>query len=44
MFSKKKTKVSDCKIFGYPIFVRILKEKRSKMDPSGKKGIFFGYF
>jgi transposase InsO family protein len=44
MFSKNKTKVSDCKIFGYPVFVRILKEKRSKMDPSGKKGIFFGYF
>jgi hypothetical protein len=43
MFSRKKPKVSHLKIFGCPVFVHIPKEKRIKMDPSGKKGIFLGY-
>jgi hypothetical protein len=43
MFSRKRPKVSHLKIFGYPVFVHIPKEKRTKLDPSGKKGIFVGY-
>ena len=43
MFSVKKTQVSHLKIFGCPVFVHIPKEKRTKLDPSGKKGIFVGY-
>jgi hypothetical protein len=43
MFSGKKPEVSHLKIFGCPVFVHILKEKRNKLDPSGKKGIFVGY-
>jgi hypothetical protein len=43
MFSEKKPEVSHLKIFGYPVFIHILKEKRTKLDPSGKKGIFVGY-
>jgi hypothetical protein len=43
MFSGKKPEVSHLKIFGCPVFVHILKEKRTKLDPSGKKGIFVGY-
>jgi transposase InsO family protein len=43
MFSGKKPEVSHLKIFGCPIFIHIPKEKRTKLDPSGKKGIFFGY-
>jgi hypothetical protein len=43
MFSGKKPEVSHLKIFGCLVFVHILKEKRTKMDPSGKKGIFVGY-
>jgi hypothetical protein len=43
MFSGKKPKVIHLKIFGCPIFVHISKEKRNKLDPSGKKGIFVGY-
>jgi hypothetical protein len=31
------------KIFGYPLLIHIPKEKRNKLDPSGKKGIFVGY-
>jgi hypothetical protein len=43
MFSEKKPEVSHLKIFGCPVFVHIPKEKRTKLDPSGKKGIFVGY-
>jgi hypothetical protein len=43
MFFGKKPEVSHLKIFGCPIFVHIPKEKRTKMDPSEKKGIFVGY-
>jgi hypothetical protein len=43
MFTEKKSEVSHLKIFGYPVFIHILKEKRNKMEPSGKKGIFVGY-
>jgi hypothetical protein len=44
MFTGKKPKVSHLKIFGCPVFIHILKEKRVKLEPSGKKGIFVGYY
>ena len=31
------------RIFGTPVYIHVLKEKRAKLDPSGKKGIFVGY-
>jgi hypothetical protein len=37
MFTRKKPEVSHLKIFGCPIFIHILKEKRNKLEPSGKK-------
>jgi transposase InsO family protein len=43
MFTRKKLEVSHLKIFGYPVFIHILKEKRNKLELSGKKGIFVGY-
>jgi hypothetical protein len=43
MFTRKKPKVIHLKIFGCPVFIHILKEKRNKMEPSEKKGIFVGY-
>jgi hypothetical protein len=43
MFTGKKPEVSHLKIFGCPIFIHISKEKRNKMEPLGKKGIFVGY-
>jgi transposase InsO family protein len=43
MFTGKKPEVSHLKIFGYPVFIHIPKEKRNKLDPLGKKGIFVGY-
>ena len=42
-FTRKKPEVSLLKIFGCPVFVHIPKDKRSKLDPSGKKGVFVGY-
>jgi transposase InsO family protein len=43
MFTGKKPEISHLKIFGCPVFIHILKEKRNKLEPSGKKGIFVGY-
>src|ERR1700722_4315275 len=43
MFTGKKPEVSHLKIFGCPVFVHIPKEKRNKLEPSGKKEIFVGY-
>jgi hypothetical protein len=43
MFTGKKPELSHLKIFGCPVFIHIPKEKRNKLDPSGKKGIFVGY-
>jgi hypothetical protein len=44
MFSRKKPEVIHLKIFVCPIFVHILKDKRTKLNPSGRKGIFVGYY
>jgi hypothetical protein len=43
MFNGKKPEVSHLKIFGCLVFIDIPKEKRNKLDPSRKKGIFVGY-
>ena len=43
VFSDKKPKVTHLKIFGCPVCIHIPKEKRTKLNPSGKKGIFVGY-
>ena len=31
------------RIFSCLVYIHILKEKRTKLDPSGNKGIFLGY-
>jgi hypothetical protein len=43
MFTREKPKVNHQKIFGCPMYVHVPKDKRSKLDPSGKKGIFVRY-
>jgi hypothetical protein len=43
MFTGKKLEVSHLKIFGCLVFIHISKEKRNKLEPSEKKGIFVGY-
>jgi hypothetical protein len=42
-FSGKKPSVEHLRIFGCLVYVHVPKEKRKKLDPSGKKGIFVGY-
>ena len=44
IFTGKNIEVSHLKIFGFPVYVHIPKEKRTKLDPSRKKGIFVGYY
>ena len=43
VLSGKKPEASHLRIFSCPVYIHILKEKRTKLDPSGKKGIFVGY-
>ena len=42
-FHGKKPEVRHLKICVYPFYIHIPKEKRTKLDPSRKKGIFVGY-
>jgi hypothetical protein len=42
-FSSKKPNVENLRIFGCPVYSHIPKDKRNKLEPSGKKGIFMGY-
>ena len=39
-FSGEKPEVNHLRIFGFPVYIHISKEKRTELDPSGKKGIF----
>jgi hypothetical protein len=43
VFTGKKPDVSHFRIFGSPVYFHVPKEKRSKLDASGKKGTFVGY-
>jgi hypothetical protein len=42
-FSGKKPNVEHVRIFGCYVYIRISKDKRKKLESSGKKGIFVGY-
>jgi hypothetical protein len=42
-FTLVKLEIRHFKIFGCPVYFHVLKEKRSKLDPSGRKGAFVGY-
>ena len=39
----EKPEVSHLRIFGCPVYIHISKEKRTKLYPSEKKGVFVGY-
>ena len=43
MYTRNKPEVSHLKIFGWLVYVHILKEKIAKLIPSRKKGIFVRY-
>jgi hypothetical protein len=42
-FTKVKPEIRHFRIFGCPVYLHVPKEKRSKVEPSGRKGIFVGY-
>jgi hypothetical protein len=42
-FTKVKPEIIHFKIFGCPVYFHVPKEKRSNLDPSGRKGTFVGY-
>ena len=43
VFSSKKPEVNHLRIFDCPVYIHIPKEKMTKLDHFGKKGIFEGY-
>ena len=43
VFFNKKREVNHLRIFSCPVYIHIPKEKRKKLDPSRRKGIFSGY-
>ena len=43
VFFSKKPEVIHLRIFGCPMYIHVPKEKGTKLDPSGNKGIFVGY-
>ena len=43
VFSNKKLEVTHLRIFGFLVYIHIPKKKMTKLNPSGKKGIFVGY-
>jgi hypothetical protein len=43
MFSRDKQEVNHLRIFGFPIYVHVPKDNRTKLDPYGKKDTFVGY-
>ena len=42
-FTGVKPEVGHLRIFGCPIYIHVPKEKRTKLEPSGKNGTFVGY-
>jgi hypothetical protein len=43
VFTGKKPSVDHLRIFGSPVYIHVPKEKRTKLEPTGKKGTFVGY-
>ena len=43
MFFGENPEISHLNIFGFPMYIHIPKEKRTKLYPSRKKGLFIGY-
>jgi hypothetical protein len=42
-FTGMKLDIGHFRIFGCPVYFHVLKEKRTKLDPSGRKGTIVGY-
>ena len=42
-FTRVKPEVGHLRIFGCPVYIHVPKDKRTKLEPSSKKGTFVGY-
>ena len=42
-FTSEKPEIGHLRIFGCPMYIHVPREKRTKLEPSGKKSVFFGY-
>ena len=42
-FTGEKPKIGHLRIFKCLVYIHVPRERRSKLDPSGRKGAFFGY-
>jgi hypothetical protein len=42
-FTGVRPEIGHLRIFGCPVYIHVPKEKRTKLEPSGKKGVFVGY-
>jgi hypothetical protein len=42
-FTGVKLEVGHFRIFGCSVYIHVPKEKRTKLDPSGRKGTFMGH-
>jgi transposase InsO family protein len=42
-FTRVKPEIGHLRIFGCPVYIHVPKEKRTKLEPSGRKGMFMGY-
>ena len=42
-FVEEKPEINHLRIFGCPVYIHVPREKRTKLDPAGKQGIFVGY-
>jgi hypothetical protein len=42
-FTGRRSEISHLRIFGCPVYIHIPVEKRTKLQPSGKRGLFMGY-
>ena len=42
-FIRVKAEVGHLRIFGCLVYINVPKKKKTKLEPSGKKGIFVGY-
>ena len=42
-FTGEKPEIGHLRTFGCPVYVHFPQERRTKLDPSGRKGVFVGY-
>jgi hypothetical protein len=42
-FTRVRLEIRHLRIFLYPVYIHVPKDKRTKLEPSGRKGMFVGY-